>query len=74
MAKKLIIGQAEWGIADADAQAVAQSVREAMTNHTSVELQLHDAAGRQVTVFLNGAVAPSVVLDLDQGPRPSEMS
>jgi hypothetical protein len=74
MAKKLIIGQHEWGIADADAQAVARLVRDAMTNRTSVELQLYDAAGRAVSVFLNGAVTPSVVLDLDQGPRPSEMS
>jgi hypothetical protein len=74
MAKKLIIGQREWEIADADADAVARQVRDAMTNRTSVELPLADAAGRAVTVFLNGAAAPSVALDLDEGPRPSEMS
>lgn len=74
MTKKLIIGQAEWFIADADADAVSRLVRDAMTNRTSIELELYDAAGRAVTVFLNGAVATSVVLDLDRGPRPSEMS
>jgi hypothetical protein len=74
MTKKLIIGQAEWFIADADADSVVRLVREAMTNRTTVELELYDAAGRAVTVFLNGAVAASVVLDLDRGPRPSEMS
>ncbi|TDB99201.1 hypothetical protein E1091_07140 [Micromonospora fluostatini] len=76
MTKKLIIGQVEWFIADRDADSVVGLVRDAMTNRTSVELHLYDAAGRAVTVFLNGAVAASVVLDLDQGPRgePSEMS
>ena len=74
MAKKLIIGQQEWQIADADAEAVVRQVRDAMTNRTVVELPLADSTGRAVTVFLNGAAAASVVLDLDEGPRPSEMS
>lgn len=74
MTKKLIIGQAEWFIADAEADAVSRLVRDAMTNRTTVELRLYDAAGRPVTVFLNGAVTASVVLDLGLGPRPSEMS
>ena len=74
MAKKLTIGQAEWGIADADAQAVARLVREAMTNHTAIELPLLDASGRAVTVFLNGAATSIVILDLDGESRPSEMS
>ena len=74
MAKKLIIGQDVWFIPNADADTVARQVRDAMTNGTSVALELNDADGRAVTVFLNGAVIPSVVLDLDRGPRPSEMS
>ncbi|RSM64714.1 hypothetical protein DMB66_18885 [Actinoplanes sp. ATCC 53533] len=77
MTKKLIIGTQEWGIADADAEGVARLVRDAMTNGTSVELTLHDPAGDAgdtVTVFLNGAVTSSVVLDLNSGPRPSQMS
>ncbi|MBF5032435.1 MULTISPECIES: hypothetical protein [unclassified Micromonospora] len=75
MTKKLIIGPAEWFIADADASGVVRLVREAMTNRTTVELGLYDGAGRAVTVFLNGATAASVVLALDPTPRPpSEMS
>ena len=74
MTKKLVIGQQEWGIADPDAESVARLVRDAMSNGTSVELTLYDAAGHAVTVFLNGAVTSSVVLDLNKGPRPSQMS
>lgn len=74
MAKKLIIGQQAWQIADPDAAEVARLVRDAMNNRTTVELPLADSTGRAVTVFLNGAVAAGVVLDLDEGPRPSEMS
>jgi hypothetical protein len=74
MTKKLIIGDQEWGIADADAEGVARLVREAMLTGTSVELSLYDAEGHGVIVFLNGAATSSVVLDLTKGPRPSQMS
>jgi hypothetical protein len=74
MTKKLTIGTQEWGIADADVEGVARLVRDAMTNGTSVELTLYDPSGDAVTVFLNGAVTSSVVLDLNSGPRPSQMS
>lgn len=74
MATKLIIGGVEWFIADADAGEVVRLVRNAMLNRESVELKLYDAAGRSVTVFLNGAATSTVVLDFDLKPRPSEMS
>jgi hypothetical protein len=74
MTKKIIINGQEWGIADADAEAVARLVRDAMTNGEKVELALYDPAGHGVTVFLNGAATSSVVLDLNKGPRPSQMS
>jgi hypothetical protein len=74
MTKRLIIGSQQWGIADADAEGVARLVREAMTDGTAVELTLYDASEDAVTVFLNGAVTSSVVLDLNSGPRPSQMS
>ena len=74
MTKKLIIGAQEWGIADRDAEGVARLVRQAMTEGTSVELTLYDTDGNAVTLFLNGAGTSSVVLDLNEGPRPSQMS
>ncbi|MCU7728867.1 hypothetical protein ODJ79_34580 [Actinoplanes sp. KI2] len=74
MAKKIIIGQSEWTIRDAEAEAVVGKVRDAMARGAMVELQLADAQGRAVSVFVNGAAVPSLVLDLDEGPRPSEMS
>lgn len=74
MTKKLIIGQQQWGIADQDAEGVARLVRDAMSERSSAELALQDLAGNAVTVFLNGAATSSVVLDLDEGPRPSQMS
>ena len=74
ISKKLVIGQQEWGIADADADGIARLVRDAMTSGTKVELHLYDPAGHAVTVFLNGAATSSAVLDLTKGPKPSEMS
>ena len=74
MGKKIIIGQSEWTIPNADAESIVRQVRDALTGRTTVELPLADAQGRAVTVFVNGATVPSVVLDLDEGPRPSEMS
>jgi hypothetical protein len=74
MTKKLIIGQQQWGIADEDAEGVVHLVRDAMANGSRVELSVYDPAGHAVTVFLNGAVASSVVVDLEEGPRPSQMS
>ena len=74
MTKKLTIGSQQWGIADQDADGVVRLVRDAMENRTTAELALYDPAGHAVIVFLNGATAPSVVLDLNEGPRPSQMS
>ncbi|GAB2568211.1 hypothetical protein Aab01nite_43750 [Paractinoplanes abujensis] len=74
MTKKLILDGREWGIADADADGVARLVRDAMLNRIPVELTVYDADENAVTLFLNGAATPSVVLDLNAGPRPSQMS
>jgi hypothetical protein len=74
MAKKLIVGQAGWTVPDTDASDVFKQVREALANATTAELQLVDVSGRPVSVFLNGRTVPTVVVDLDGDPRPSEMS
>jgi hypothetical protein len=72
--KRVIIGQVEWGIHDSDVETVATRVKEAMENGTVAELPLLDGADRQVTVYLNGKTALSVVVDLDLGPKPTEIS
>ena len=72
--KRVIIGQHEWGIHDSDVADVTAKIKEAMENRSVVELALLDGADRQVTVYLNGTVALSVVVDLDLGPKPTEVS
>ncbi|HZN73954.1 MAG TPA: hypothetical protein VFC00_19985 [Micromonosporaceae bacterium] len=72
--KRVIIGQAEWGIGDSEADAVAADIGEAMRSGTVAALQLLDGASRPVTVYLNGGAAAVVVVDLDTEPKPSEIS
>lgn len=73
--KRLVIGQQQWGIPDDRAEQVAESVQTAMTSGTQVQLVLRDPAlDHDVTVYLNGAAAASVEVDLLKGPRPTEMS
>jgi|GEM_PF-5137528 len=73
--KRLVIGPQQWGIADENALELANKIKEAMLNGTSAELAVLDPhGGHSVTVFLNGAAAVSVEVDLLKGPRPSEMS
>ncbi|GHJ48941.1 hypothetical protein Cs7R123_62830 [Catellatospora sp. TT07R-123] len=71
--KRVIIGATEWGISDEDVVDVVAKIKAALQNGTVAELQLVDGANRRVTVYLNGRAAASVVLDLDLGPRPTEI-
>lgn len=71
--KRVIIGQSEWGIDDENVNDVVAKIKAAMENGTVAELALVDGADRRVTVYLNGKVTLSVVVDLDLGPRPTEI-
>ena len=71
--KRVIVDRAEWAIGD-DADKVVAQIDEAMSQGTVAELQLLDGANRVVTVRLNGKVVPWVVVDLDVGSKPSEIS
>jgi hypothetical protein len=71
--KRVIIGQSEFGIHDSDVDSVTTSIRQAMEEGKVVALPLLDGANRQVTVYLNGQVALSVVVDVDLGPKPTEI-
>ncbi|GAA1738378.1 hypothetical protein [Luedemannella helvata] len=73
--KRVIVGQSEWAIHDADVEEVLGKIRSALENGSVAELTLLDSAGRQVTVYLNGKVLATVVVDLNTGPKPpSEIS
>ena len=74
MAKKLIVGQAQWGIDDQQAHDIVKQVREAMQTGGSVELPLLNGEGKPITVFLNGKATPTATIELDDDPRPSEMA
>jgi VCBS repeat-containing protein len=71
--KRVIIGQSEWGINDENVNDVVAKIKAAMENGTVAELELVDGADRRVTILLNGKAAVAVVLDLDLGPRPTEI-
>jgi hypothetical protein len=71
--KKVIIGQSEWTIGEG-AEGVVDQIKLALEKGTVEELALLDGAGNQVSVYLNGKVVETVVVDLGEGPRPSEMS
>lgn len=72
--KRVVIDQMEWGIADQAADVVAADIKAAMDSGTTATLQLLDGADRPVTVYLNGRAAAVVMVDLDTGPKPSEIS
>jgi len=72
--KRVIIGQSEWGIDDEQVTDVVAQIKAAMENGSVAELALTDGANRPVTVYLNGKATPTVVVDLDTGPKPTEIS
>ena len=71
--KRVIIGDQSCGLADADAARVTSDIERAMTDGSVVRLPLL-AEGRPVTVFFNGKLAVTAVVDDDAGARPTEIS
>jgi hypothetical protein len=71
---RVIVGQSEWGIDNKDLDTVVELVKVAMEKGEVATLPLLDGANRPVTVYLNGKVAPTVAIDIDEAPRPSEIS
>lgn len=72
--KRVIIGQMAWGVADDDADTVRKQIESAMENGTVAALPLIDSTGRAMTVYLNGKLTATVVVDFDMSARPSEIS
>lgn len=71
--KRVIIGDQSWEVADADVARVTSDIEEAMANGTVARLSL-SADGRPVTVFFNGKLAVTAVVENGGGPRPTEIS
>ena len=72
--KRVIIGGVEYGIVDGQSEAVATQIKTALDSATVATLELLDGANRSMTVYLNGRTVETVVLDLNAGPKPSEIS
>jgi hypothetical protein len=71
---KVIVGQAEWAIADTGEEVVRNQIRTAMAEGAVAELVLYDSDKRPVTVYLNCRIIETIVVDTDSGPRPGEIS
>lgn len=74
MSNRIIVGQSEWTFPKEDVTKTLELVKSAMENANVAALELADASGRSVSVYINGAVVPTVVVDLDDDARPSEIS
>jgi hypothetical protein len=72
--RRVVVGQSEWRLPDGDVTEILDSIQTAMEKKETVRLGLLDTAGRQVTVILNPEATSSVVIDLNDGPRPTEYS
>lgn len=73
-AKRIIIGQSEWALPDGDSADLLAQIESAIRDGSVLRLSVEDSAGRAITVFVNGRTVETVVVDLDAGPRPSEIS
>ena len=72
--KRVIIGGTQWGITDEQQENVASLIGSAMLNNTTVQLPLVDFDDNPVTVYFNGATGAIAVVDLNTGPKPTEIT
>lgn len=71
---RITVGQSEWTLAEGDAAALLSDIEAALDKGTVLRMNLNDATGKPVDVFINGRVVETVSVDLNAGPRPSEIS
>jgi hypothetical protein len=70
--KRVIVGDQSWDINGADAAKVMFDIEQAMTSGTVARLSLL-ADGRPVTVFFNGKLSATAVVDDGGDARPTEI-
>jgi hypothetical protein len=71
--KRVTIDGIAYGLENKEVDTVVEQVRTAMESRTVAALPLLDGDDRPVTVYVNGAVVASVMVDLDGDGRPSEI-
>jgi VCBS repeat-containing protein len=74
--KILRVGRFEYTIDEdgKDIAAIVAGIQQALTNKTVVPVAVLDEKRNRMTLYLNGAQADAVVIDLDEGPKPGELS
>ena len=72
--RRVVVGQSEWRLPDGEITGILEAIESGMQNNSVVQLALLDTAGRPVTVYLNCRVTQTVVIDLQGGARPGEIS
>ncbi|HET9168745.1 MAG TPA: hypothetical protein VFN97_04885 [Actinospica sp.] len=72
--RRITIGGSTWRLPAGDVTGPLKVLEGALGNGSVARLELLDAAGRELTVYVNGRSASTVAVDLGGGPRPSEIS
>jgi hypothetical protein len=72
--RRVVVGQSEWRLPDGEISGILEAIESGMQNNSVVQLSLLDTTGRPVTVYLNCRVTQTVMIDLQGGPRPGEIS
>lgn len=73
--RRIAIGSSQWRFPDGDVTDTVKQIKQALATGAVAEVELVDSTtGRTVLVYLNGAAAHTVELDLGGAPRPSEIS
>jgi hypothetical protein len=71
--KRITIEGIEYGLENAQVDTVLDLIKNALENGSVAALPLLDGTKRPVTVYVNGRVVATVVVDLDGDSRPSEI-
>ncbi len=75
--KTIRVGSFEYVIDESggtDLAALARSIEDAMNQRRVITLAVLDEKRNRATLYLNGATADAVVLDLELPPRPGQMA
>jgi hypothetical protein len=72
--KRITVGQAAWTLPDDHPDSLLDDIESTLAEGGALRLAVLDDSGNRVSLFLNGRVAETVVVDLCVGPRPQEIS